>query len=382
MPLLLPLLDWYRGKKFDKLSLVLYLPLFLLSAIFINIGIHASGAFGHITELNQQYSMPDRVIVLFNALWLYLYKAILPIDLSAIYLYPWKQGNSLPASAIFTSFIAFGIIALILFIGFRLQKKDSGKAILFGILFFLITISIVMPLKWSRTVLIAERYTYIPYIGITAGILFLIFKETNNLKKWMKTGLLALLLIIILLFSIQSYNRNKVWKDPIKLFTDVIQKNRSGAEVSMAYYNRGNEYLRLKEMDIAISDYNTAIRIFPAYSDAYYNRGLIYYNSGNQPEAIHDFSTVIKLKPGLLKAYLNRGTVYRAMGDYDSALADFTHIISVQPDGAAYFSRGALYYFNFKDTYRACSDWNMALNMGFEPARETLEKFCNQTFTE
>jgi len=376
LPLLLPLLDWYKGRKFGKATLLLYLPLAIASLFFIKIGIHASGAFGHITELNQQYSLPERVIVLFHALWLYLYKAIFPLDLSAIYLYPWKQGDSLPFSFVANGIIAVAITTLLLIIGIINRKKDSGKAILFGLLFFLITISIVMPLKWSRTVLIAERYTYIPYIGLWAGILLLFFRYTEQTKKWIKISLLSLLVAGIVLFSLQSFIRNKAWRSPITLFTDVIEKNKPVAEVSMAYFNRGNEYLRLNHENLALSDYNTAIQLFPSFTDAYYNRALIAYHSGNLPAAVQDFSAAIKLKPGMMKAFLNRGTVYRAMGNYEAALDDFSHIIQVTPDGAAYFSRGTLYYFNLNEPDHACDDWNMALNLGFDPAKETIGKFC------
>lgn len=376
-PLLLPLIHWYKGKKFDKLTLFLYFPLIFLSCIFILIGIQASGAFGHISELGHQYSLPDRGLIFFNALGLYLYKAFIPTDLSAIYLYPWKPENSLLFSFVVCSILAMIVSGFIFFSGWKLRNKESGKDILFGFLFFLLTIIIVMPLKWSRTVLIAERYTYIPYIGLMAGILLLVFRYADPKRPWVKNSLFVLLLGILVLFSYQSYNRNKVWKSPITLFTDVIKKNRSGAEVSMGYFNRGNEYYRLKEMNNALSDYNTSIDLFPSYPDAYFNRGLIFYESGENSLAIRDFTAAIKYKPSLLKAYLNRGTVYRSMGDYDKALSDFTHIISVKPDGAAYFSRGALYYFNFGNDIQACDDWKLALNLGFEPARKALEKFCH-----
>jgi tetratricopeptide (TPR) repeat protein len=187
---------------------------------------------------------------------------------------------------------------------------------------------------------------------------------------------LSLLSAIIILFSFLSYNRNKVWKNPVTLFTDVIQKDRSGAEVSMGYYNRGNEYLRLKETENALSDYTEAIRIFPGYADAWYNRGLVYYGSGLYNEAIRDYSEAIGLRNDFLFAYLNRGTVYRAVGNYPMALADFNKAISIRPYGPVYFSRGVLYHFNLANPSQACSDWDEALQLGYEPARELLDKFC------
>lgn len=381
-PLLLPLLDWYKGKKFSLKTLSLYLPLVFLSVLFIITGVHASGAFGHITDLGQQYSLIDRIFIFFSALWLYIFKAFVPVNLSAVYLYPLKQGDSLPVIYFVTGLVAMITTTIILVLGWKLRKTEKGKYLLFGFLFFLLTLLIVMPLKWSRTVFIAERYTYMPYIGLFAGMLLLVYHYLQDKQAWIKHIFLSSFFVLMLLFSFLSFQRNKAWENPLTLFTDVIQKDRSAAEVSVGYFNRGNEYLRIQKTDNALSDYNTAIGLFHDFTDAYYNRGLIYYNTGDNNAAIGDFTSAIRLKPDYLPAYLNRGTIYRSQGNYDAALADFNYIISRKQDGAAYFSRGSLYYFNLNNINQACSDWNTALKLGFEQARVALEKFCGQTFQQ
>jgi len=181
---------------------------------------------------------------------------------------------------------------------------------------------------------------------------------------------------VILAFSFISYNRTKVWKDPVSLFSDVIAKDRSGAEVSMGYYNRGNEYLRLQEPNLALSDYSQAIKVFPGYTEAYYNRGLVNFKIHDYQTAADDFSMAISLRNNFTQAYLNRGTVYRSMRKYPLALEDFNRAIEIQPSGVAYFSRGALLYFNFNEIDLGCDDWNESLRLGYEPARELLEKYC------
>ena len=375
-PLVVVLLDWFMGRRITGKRLLSYLPLVIVSVIFIRIGISASGAFGHITDLGQKYSLIDRVFILFHALWLYLVKAILPMNQSVIYLYPWKEGVSLPSVYFFTGILALIVSATILFTGWKLRKKESGKIILFGFLFFLLTICIVLPLKWSRTVLIAERYTYIPYIGLVTGILALLFNFAGNAGRSSRIILWITLTGIALLFAVITFNRTSIWKDPVSLFTDVIAKNRSGAEVSMGYYNRGNEYFRLNDTTHAFSDYSEAIRIFPGYTDAFFNRGLVNYEKRDYNAAADDFSRAIALKEDFTQAYLNRGTVYRALGKIALALVDFNKAIEIKPGGMAYFSRGVLFFFNLKEPRQACEDWTEAAALGYEPAQELLEKYC------
>lgn len=375
-PLVVVLLDWFTRKKFDRITLLLYIPLVIASAVFIRAGVLSSTAFGHITELGQQYTFPDRILIILHAIWLYLFKSIIPAAQSVIYLYPWKQGNALPVIYMATGILTLVMMGIILFAGWKLRKKEQGRIILFGFLFFLVTISIVLPLKWSRTIIIAERYTYIPYIGLFTGILMLIFPYFRQVPRQVKTLLISLLVLVIVVFSFLSWERNKVWENPLTLFTDVINKDRSGAEVSMAYYNRGNEYLRLKASENAISDYSQAIRIYPGYADAWYNRGLVYHQSGMTAEAIRDYTEAIRLKKDFIPAWLNRGTLYRSAGEYELALSDFNNAIAAGKYPPAYFSRGVLYYFNLGETQMACDDWTEALRLGYEPARELIDKFC------
>jgi len=177
-------------------------------------------------------------------------------------------------------------------------------------------------------------------------------------------------------FSYLSYERNRVWENPITLFSDVIKHGRSGAEVSMGYYNRGNEYLRTGQLEMAIGDYTKAISIFSLYREAYFNRGLAYNNSGNYEAAITDYSEVIRMDNCWQQAFVNRGIAYRSLGMDSRALDDFNEAISRVPDGLAFFNRGALYYFNFSDTLSACRNWQKAKEAGFAGADEVLLKYC------
>ncbi|OLP16692.1 hypothetical protein BST81_19840 [Leptolyngbya sp. 'hensonii'] len=97
---------------------------------------------------------------------------------------------------------------------------------------------------------------------------------------------------------------------------------------SLAYYNRGNAKLRLRDYPGAISDYNQAIRVNvdwgtvdPAY--AYINRGVARTLSGDRQGAIADYTQALKVNPQNADAYYNRGLDYRDMGDNQRAVADF-----------------------------------------------------------
>ena len=375
LPGILLLVHWYQGRKFKTNTLFQFLPLFILSGVFMWIGIQASTAFGHISEMGQSYTFLQRFVLFFHALWLYIYKFFIPVNQSVIYLFPFLENGKLPVNYFVTAALALAASGLLVWIGFKLLKLQSGKDALYGFLFFLITISVAMPLKWSRTIIIAERYTYLPYIGLSMAMLLLLFRATAKNKK-MRLILTSLLLFIAFLFSVQSFRRNKVWENPITLFTDVVDKNIGKAETSMAFYNRGNEYLRLKNASLAISDYSSAIKLYPSYHQAYYNRGLVYYLTGDNATAIEDFTRTIAIKNNFVDAYINRGAAYRNTGFFELALTDLDKAIMLRPSELAYLSRGILYYSNFNQPDKACSDWTLAANMGSVQAKGLLKQYC------
>ncbi len=374
-PGILLLIHWYQGGKFKTSTLFQFLPLFILSGVFMWIGIQASTAFGHISEMGQSYTFLQRFILFFHALWLYLYKFFIPVNQSVIYLFPFLENGGLPLAYYVTAAMALVICGIVFYTGLKLRNQQAGKAVIFGFLFFLITISVAMPLKWSRTIIIAERYTYLPYIGLSMCVLLLLFGLTAQHKK-QRLILTSLLLLIAFLFSAQSFRRNKVWESPITLFTDVVDKNIGKAETSMAFYNRGNEYLRLKNASLAISDYSSAIKLYPSYHEAYYNRGLVYYLTGDNATAIEDFTRTIAIKNNFVDAYINRGAAYRNTGFFELALTDLDKAIMLRPSELAYLSRGILYYSNFNQPDKACSDWTLAANMGSVQAKGLLKQYC------
>jgi protein O-mannosyl-transferase len=376
LPAVLLLIDWYAGRKFNFATVVRYLPLFALSGIFIWIGIQASSAFGHITDMEQTYSFTERIVIFLHALWLYLAKFFVPVNQSVLYLFPFKENGTLPLTYFFTALLALVASGIIIYAGLKLRKNETGKAILLGFIFFLTTISIVMPLKWSRTIIIAERYTYLPYIGLTVALLLILFGIANRKSQKFKTILTSTLIFISLLFAVLTFQRNKVWENPLTLFTDVIEKNPGKAEVSMGYYNRGNEYFRLQLAERAISDYTSALGVYPAYREASYNRGLTYYLAGDNTSAIADFTRTIDIKGDFADAYINRGAAYRNTGMYELALNDLDSAILLKPSALAYLSRGVLMYANFNNPDQACSDWNVAAQLGSAQANQLLREYC------
>lgn len=404
LPVVLLLIDYFNSRKIDLKAILEKLPFFAISIVFGIIAINAQRASGTIYDA-LPFSFFDRIFLVSYSIVFYIVKLFAPINLCVVHFYPESSG-SLPMQ-----YYASFVIILILIFGI-LKSGSFRKTLIFGSMFFLVTVSLVIQLIPVGQFIVAERYSYIPYLGlfVIIGLLYSKVADGKSIKlKKAKPYFLTILLIYSVIFAFGSYNRNKVWKNGLILFEDAIEKNPDQAIVHTTH---GNECLRVQDYKNAISDFSMAIKILPNYADAYHNRGVSKYNMKDHAGAIEDYSMVIKLQPknpngyysrGLAKyeakdqkgaiedynkvielvgnymeVYNNRGVSKGMLEDYEGSIKDFDKAIEVDPKNAnAYFNRGnsELLLSKFDE---ACEDYKKAVNLGHNGAREMMEKYCGK----
>lgn len=122
-------------------------------------------------------------------------------------------------------------------------------------------------------------------------------------------------------------------------FDEAIRLDPKNATV---YTSRGNLHGDKGNNDKAIADYNEAIRLAPKLAPAYSNRGLSWMAKGENDKALADFNEAIRLAPNLMDAYNNRGFAWKARGDVQRAIADFSQVIRLDPKFADAYDSLAL----------------------------------------
>lgn len=118
--------------------------------------------------------------------------------------------------------------------------------------------------------------------------------------------------------------------DYAKVIADTTEALR--LKPDQALYNmRGSAYYDKGEDDIAIADFNDALRIGPPSGTIFHNRGNAWRSKGDFPRAVADYDEAIRLSPGEAYSYQNRGSARQALGDLDGALADINQAIRLNP---------------------------------------------------
>ncbi len=248
----------------------------------------------------------------------YLFKAAVPIQLSAFH--PFPMDNSMNW-LLYGSIIPF--IGLIWFVFYAYKKS---KRIFFGMLFFIITIAPLLQIIPFGKALSSERYTYLAYLGLfylfAIGIEHLIQKQVQR-----KTPLLIAIAIFALLLFVQNYQQQKIWKDSEALWSSIIEQY---PDAYYPYLARGRTFQELKQSQKAYDDFTKSLELTPN-AEAFYERGILFQESGQTDLALNDYLAAAHGTIPYPKARVNAARILAIKGNLDQAKSELIKAISEDP---------------------------------------------------
>ena len=185
------------------------------------------------------------------------------------------------------------------------QKRDP---LVFGILFYLITLSVVSNLVFPIGTNMAERFLFMPSIGFCFGatmLLLELIRHRPNLGLRQLLPVLGIFLPITALFSAKTVTRNRAWYDNHSLaFTDISTSFKSaklqsfcGLMMLLDAQEQKDPIEKEAKLRQSIEQNTKAIEIHPTYKTALLNRGAGYYYLKQYDDAIRDLREVIRLAP-------------------------------------------------------------------------------------
>jgi tetratricopeptide (TPR) repeat protein len=282
-----------------------------------------------------------------------------------VYPYPRELGSTLPMKYYLSLLFIAG---LLLFVWY---SRKWSKDVIFGFLFFAITIILVLQFVPVGGAAMADRYTYIPYIGLffAAGKLLEYFSDSIHLKK-----ILAASAFAFIIFSSICNNRIKVWRNDETLFTDVINKY---PYCSIAYYDRGlyclhynaqilyanNSEKKTRNIVNAIKDFDETLKLDEKYPGVNLNRGYARYMIQDYTGSKQDFDRAIELKPGDAITYYNRGNTKKELNDFDGAIKDFDKTIQLNPSYINAYNNRSILKCMLKDYEGTIADYNKMIEL-------------------
>ncbi len=328
-PGVLFLLDFFRQRKWSFSLIVEKLPFFLLAVGLLLVTLLEQEAVGAVAE-EGMYDFGTRAFFPFYGYMMYIVKLFWPVGLTNFY--PFLPLNaSLPAAYLLSPLVFVGSVVLCWATWRRYREITFG----FGFYFF--NLVLVLQFFLIGSAIIAERYTYLPYVGL----FFIIGWVIDRIIKLIGFSAYGLILAVSLFLSFLTYQRAGVWKNSETLWDSAIANHPS----SKAYVNRAFLYQKAGEYEKAIDLYNKSTKLNVKDKGVYANLGHIYYTQKKDDLALANFNTALNLKPDYEDALAGRGKVYARMGKTDLAQADFAKAKALSPDfDQAFKTRGFRFF--------------------------------------
>ncbi|MDP1677119.1 MAG: hypothetical protein Q8L88_09645 [Bacteroidota bacterium] len=212
IPLILFLIDYFLERKHSNNIVVEKIPFVMIAIAFSVIG-YLGQKF--VNAVRPTVSIIDSFIISLHGIVFYIQKFLLPINLSSLYPYPEKENNWLPIE-----FYLYAVVCIVLLAIVGRYRKN--KSVIFGVLFFIISLLPVLQFIRFSKIFAADRFTYFAYIGLfyIVGNQIGILWETK--KRYIKIAVVLCMIIVIGTLSTLTWQRTTVWKNSKTLWKNVF----------------------------------------------------------------------------------------------------------------------------------------------------------------
>lgn len=328
LPLILMLFDWWPlGRTRGSGPLLVRLsrnfpekaPLLLLSALSAVITYQAQFFGGAVVPL-KNLALGKRLANSAAAVVMYLSKIVWPENLSMYYARP-TGGIGLLAGA-------GAVLLLILATLAALLAVRRRPYLLAGWFWYLITLLPVLGIVQVGYQPWADRYTYIPSIGITVSILWLLAEVARSSRR-ARIFLVGAGVAAGLVFSVATQRYLSVWQKGERLFKQALA---AGGETFMMRFCLAGELLQAGKTDEGIVQFTRGLWINPRYADGHFGMAVALDMKGNSVKAAQHYRRALELNPGKAETHVYFASLLERTDDKVGAEEHFRAALGLEPD--------------------------------------------------
>ncbi|HXC98140.1 MAG TPA: tetratricopeptide repeat protein [Verrucomicrobiae bacterium] len=278
--------------------------------------------------------MPYRIANALVSYVLYLWKTVWPTDLAVPYPFShdWTFAQAAGAGALL-ALISAGV----------LWRRKTEPFLAVGWFWFIGTLVPVIGLVQVGLQFMADRYTYIPLMGV---FIMVAWSIPARWAVWPRPGLVfgtvigAVLVVLLMVTWVQLF----YWQNSVTLFTHTAAVTENNI---LAEYNLGEALARADAEDAAVTHYLKALAIRPNRVEAQYNSqtqarfnlGLIYRSEGKWPEAAEQLEAYVHEDPNQQSAHVALGSVLLAMGRTAEGIQEDREAVRLNPNDVESLNR-------------------------------------------
>jgi protein O-mannosyl-transferase len=243
----------------------------------------------------------------------------------------WPSGLAIPyplhldtpmAGSVFVSLLLLGAVSV-----FVATCGRRHRYLVFGWLWYLVTLLPVIGLVSIGLQAGADRYTYVPLIGPFTAVVWLVTDLTRNRFPG-RLVTIAVGGLALLTFAYLAHVQVGYWHDSITLFRHTLSVTRDNG---VAEDDLGEALIFAGQREEALEHFVAALRIYPGNASALNNLGRLLLEKGQAQEASNYLRQAVTLQPGLVPARVNLGTVLLLLGDPAGAREQFAAAVEKDP---------------------------------------------------
>ena len=223
--------------------------------------------------------------------------------------------------------IAGACLILIFFSYMAVRVMKRFPYIIVGWFWYLGTLVPVIGLVQVGSQSMADRYTYVPLIGI---FIIIAWGASDILTRWQyRRAFLAISAGCILsVLTIVTWMQLQYWQNSISLFEHTINVTTDNFTMHCCM---GTALAEQGKIDEAVVHYTEALKIKPDYAEAHYGRGVVLQEQDKIDEAISHYTEALKIKPDYADVHYNLGIALVRQGRVDEAISHYSEAMRINP---------------------------------------------------
>ncbi|MGA2436287.1 MAG: tetratricopeptide repeat protein, partial [Bryobacteraceae bacterium] len=353
LPVVLLLLDWWPLQRLQRSTLGRRvwekLPFFAGGLVCGILTVYAEQAVGALPS-GAACPFGGRIANAILSYARYLLQTVWPANLAVIYPYP-KTFAAWPVAGAAVSLLIISTVAL------RMARHRPCFAV--GWLWYLVTLLPVIGLIQVGIHARADRYTYIPLIGVFVSLVWGIADWLEHFKYRTATAV-ALTAATLFLCGLGSARQLQYWKNGVTLFSHAINVT---ADNALAHNNLATALAAAGKETEAMQEYTEALRLNPGDRIIWNDFGNALAAAGQKSAALDHYAAAARLDSGNPVIQENYGTALAREGRIDEAIAHYSEAIRLRPNYAeAYNNLGAVLSGQGR-LNEAVSNFNKALSL-------------------